>query len=500
VKKHTLIAAGLALGMALGAGTARAVEVYKSDNANVDIGLRMQLQGNLEYTSNSAFVAATQLTYTAGDDSTGNASRDQVRVLMFQKQNRLTLDGSLDGVKVKFDAPFGADAYSGSNNLYNLYELSAEFNVPLLGEEASVVAGLARMPWNISSATGDKDSLFTDRSELNNLFFNAGYDTTVFLKQRLGLLDYAFGVEQGAANLPQRFIPEGLNLPVPMFLRVGVGNLKEDSSRFRQMNFGKIEETQWAMHANAFWAKDSQAGHGALFSQMGSQAELSKGPFINGNYIFQKGFNPFAGYNTGPGGLADPDNEYWYASVDAQFRLPMGDAALVFGGQYAVNQYVAKGMNSLKAGSLTQYNRPILYRDGVKTEYNFAQLTNQGGEIYVGYVAENWAVAARVDMLIADKLMGTAGSGLTAATMGTSFFGDLPVYEITFPAITYKLNSYTKFIAESEFTVNSPEFVDTNGVYQLKTVPMEYSVVNNQNPVMHNSTVAKARLMCQVAF
>jgi hypothetical protein len=492
MKKEQIKIAGLALALFLSPGAARAVEVYKSGNTTLDLGLRMQLLGTAEYASNPDYVAAVPLTA-----STGNGNRDTTRIFLFQKQNRLTLNGNLDGTKIKFEAPFGSEAYTGSNNLYTLHEFSAE--VPV-NDSFSVVAGLSKMPWNVASATFDQTSLFTGRSELFNLFFNAGYDTTVFAKGSVGAFDAILGVEQGAPNLAQRYIPELLVLPVPVFARIGFGNLKEDPTRFRQMDFGKLDSIEWGVHANGFWAADSSAGHGTLFSQMGAQAELSKGPFETGNFMFQKGFNPLVGYTTGPGGLSRPDNQFWTASLDSQLRLPLGDDAFVFGAQWNVAQYIAKGMNAYIPGSTTVKNQPVIYRDGKRYDMNYGQVTVQGGELYFGYVASKWAAAARLDVLLPDPLLGTAGTGVAKNKNGISIFGSDPVYEITFPSLSYKLNSYTKLVAETEFTYNAPEAIDTDGIYQLKTVPVEYALITAPDRIDHEWLTGKGRLMLQVAF
>lgn len=496
VKQSQIKSLGLGLALLAFSGTARAVQVYKTDDSTVNLGLRMQLLGTAEYASNPDYVAAVPLTST-----TGNGNRDTTRIFLFQKQNRLTLDADLQGTIVKFEAPFGAEAYTGSNNLYTLHELSAEMPA---GDHFSVVAGLSKMPWNVASATYDATSLFTGRSELFNLFFNAGYDTTVFAKSHFGDFDAILGVEQGAPNLAQRYIPERLELPVPVFVRLGYGTLKEDAARFRQMDFGKIDSTKWAVHANAFWAADSNAGHGTLFSQMGAQAELSKGPFETGNFLFQKGFNPLVGYTTGPGGLSTPDNQFWTASIDSQIRIPSGEEnAWVAGAQWNAAQYIAKGMDAYQPGQSGPNglkNQPVIYRDGNKYAMNYGQITVQGGEAYFGYVAPKWAVATRVDVLLPDPLLGTAGTGTAAGKNGISIFNSDPVWEITFPSLSYKLNNYTKLVAETEFTYYAPEAIDTDGIYQLKTVPVEYSLITAPDRIDHEWLTGKGRLMLQVAF
>jgi hypothetical protein len=343
------------------------------------------------------------------------------------------------------------------------------------------------MPWSQASASYEEDLLFTDRSELFNLFFNAGYDSSVYGKARWGDVDAVLGVEQGAANLPQRYLPEELVLPVPMFLRVGIGTLREDPARFRQTDFGTLEATQWGLHVNGFWAADSNAGHSTLFGQMATEAEATKGPFYNGNMLFSKLFNPFAGFTTGPGSLSKPDNQFWNASVDAQLRIPQGENAWVAGAQWSVSQYVAKGMNAVKVPGVSLGNQPVI-RGNI---YNFGQITVQGGEAYAGYVAPRWSAAGRLDLLLPDPMIGNAT---------VSYFDSDPVWELTFPSLGYKLNKYSKLVAETELTYNAAEAIDSDGLYQLKTVPVEAALATAGTPIQHEWLTGKARLMLQVAF
>jgi hypothetical protein len=476
--RRFIIMAALATLLASPAVT-RAIEVYNKDNTTVDIGARFQDVGVGEYASNPDYIAAVPVSTT-----TGNGHRDDTRIYLFQKQDRLTIDANLDGVLFKFENSMGSEAYAGGNNLYDLDEMNAE--IPY-NENISVIAGLAKMPWNQVSATYDRDALFTGRSELFNLFFNAGSDTTVYLKSHFGRADALLGVEQGAGELPERYIPEDLQLPVPIFVRFGYGNLNEDPARFRQSNFGKIDGTEWDVHANAFWSADSNAGHGTLFSNMATEAEATKGPFENGNYMFDKGFNPFAGYTTGPGGLSQPDNQFWTASLDARFRQPVGDNVLVGGAQWNSATYIAMGMYSNKVAGVQLANQPVITRNGKTQTYTYGQMTANGGEAYLGYEAAKWDAALRVDVLLPDPMMGSATQ---------SFFGTSPLWEITLPALSYNVNKYAKLVGELEWDYNATEAVDTDGVYQLKTVPTEYSATRFD----HEWLMGAGRLMLQIAF
>src|SRR5690348_12884603 len=105
--RNKLLAAGLAVLLAAPAGV-KAIEVYNKDNSSVDLGLRYQLLGVMEYQSNPDYVAAKPVS-----TSTGNGNRDDTRILLFQKQNRLKVNADLDGVKVKFENAMGSEGYAG---------------------------------------------------------------------------------------------------------------------------------------------------------------------------------------------------------------------------------------------------------------------------------------------------------------------------------------------------------------------------------------------------
>jgi hypothetical protein len=480
VNTNIIKATGLALALALSPAAAQAVEVFKSENSSLDLGARMQLLGTFRNSTSTDFVP----------NAAGGTNRDHTEIFLFQNQNRLKLSGDLEGVLFKFENAMGSEAYPGSNNLYTLYEMNAEIPLGFL-ENTSVVAGLLRRPESVRDAYFDEDLLFAGESELSNLFFNAGYDTGVYLKTRQGSVDALLGVVQGVGNLPERYIPEKLNLPVPAIVRVGYGNIEDAPDRMKQV--AQAEEAQWRVGAGGFWLADSNAGHGTLFGQMATQAEATKGPFVNGNYMFSKLYNPFLALGTynEKGGQGPVDAQFWQANVNAMTRVPLGEATLVAGAQWEVAQFVVKGL----------YNRPQTPANpagGVQIngqEYTYGQLTVQGGEAYAGYVADKWWAAGRVSVMVPDALMGNyTGTSLTVT--GKSTFQDNTLWEITFPALGYKLNSFVTLTAELEHNLNAIETIDTNGEYQLKTVPTTANLATKK----YQAYQVNGRLQLQVAF
>lgn len=493
MEKNTLKAAGLALALALIPAASKAIEVVKTDSVKLDVGARMQLLGTFR----------NSVTTEYAPNTVGGTNRDFTEIYLFQNQNRLKLNADLEGVIFKFENAMGSEAYPGSNNLYTLYEMNAEIPVKMLGEKTYIVAGLIRRPESVRDAAFDENLLFAGESELSNLFFNAGYDTGVYLKTRVGQVDGLLGVVQGVGNLPERYIPEKLNLPVPLIFRLGFGNIEDSPDRVMQY-VAKQDETKWRVGTGAFWLADSNAGHGDLFGQMATQAEATKGPFVNGNYMFSKNYNPFmsAGLFTEKYGVSGTppaassqgpiDSQFWQANVNALARIPMGEATLVAGIDWEVAQFIVKGL----------YNRPktvLAPAGGVLIngkEYTYGQLTVQGGEAYLGYVAESWWAAGRVSVLVPDSMLGASTNVVAGSNITTkSAFNDNTLWEITFPALGYKINKFVTLTAELEHNLNAIEAVDTDGEYQLKTVPIESTMALKYQPYQLNG-----RLQLQVAF
>lgn len=474
MKKNMISAAGLALAIALSPVAAHAVEVLKTEDVSIDVGARLQLLGTFQNFTSTEFAPGA-----------GNGNRDETQIYLFQHQNRLKLGANVEGVKFYMEEALGNEAFlNNSNNYsYNVMEMNAEI---ALGESSALVAGVFRRPESVRDASYDENLLFTGESQLANLFFNSGSDVGLYAKTQMGSVDALFGVVQGTANLPQRYIPERLSFPVPVIARIGIGNITDDPSHPLQQGFAKVDDLKWRLGAGAYWVADSNAGHSSLFGQLAGQAENTKGPFNQGNLIFSKTYyNPFmaAGAYTNSS-LDRLDNQFYSLNLNGQFRAPMGDNTLVAGAEWDFEQFIAKGMYYANGGKGVKVNGQY---------YNYGQLTVQGGEAYLAYVAPKWWAASRLDVLVPDALLGARD-----ATTGNvaSAWGNQTQWELTLPVLGYRINKYTTLTAELEHNLNSTLAVDSDGVYSLKTVPTE-SAANALSYMAYQMT---GRMQLQIAF
>ena len=111
-KKFTHIVAALALLLAGLAKTSSAVEVYNNNkDASLDIDGRFQTLGEIE-------------------DVTTDHIRQNMRIYLFNTEDRLTAFGNFQGVQFHFEEALGGEAVNSSNNQINLLEFNAE--VPLI--------------------------------------------------------------------------------------------------------------------------------------------------------------------------------------------------------------------------------------------------------------------------------------------------------------------------------------------------------------------------------
>jgi hypothetical protein len=476
-------ASAAALLAALSTGSARAVEIIKNDDVTLDLGGRFQIQGELENSTNNVSLLP------------GNVGpRDNTRIYLFQDEDRLQMSGLVDKVKFHFEDAFGGEAYAGSNNLYDLIEFNAE--VPV-NDGVSVVAGLFKLPSNIASASDEGHLLFTSHSELLNMFFNQGYDNGLMVKGHSGLFDGLLGTSTGTPNLPQRYLPEIFQFPPPVFTRFGVGNIKDDSSHFMQEGFEKTDYVQWGVHANGQMVNDSNAGHGTLLGNISAQDEAPKGPFINGNMMLDKNYNPFLGLTSGSS-LSPVEAQYWDGSIDTQWRIPSGKNTWVVNAQWNIAQYINRSFSTTQLGN----PKSNTITPGTKNSFNgqpmdWGQITAQGGEFYAGLVNDGWSVAGRLDVLLPDPMMASKDVN---GYYNRIFPKANPVWEITFPSLGYQVTKNVKLIAETEFILNSPEAGDTDGVYELTEVPIEASLATKASPIYENDFVSIGRMMLQFAF
>jgi hypothetical protein len=424
----------------------QAAEIFKNDDLTLDLGGRFQELGQLEYVSDETV-------------------RDQTQIYLFNIEDRLFLNGDFKGYKFHFEEALGGEDINSSNNNLGLLEFNVD--VPLIPDMAYVKVGQFKVPSNLESATYEGNMLFTSHSDLMNLFFNQGYDNGLAIWAHFDQFDIAGGALDGAPDLPQRYLPEIFNFPPLVFLRVGLNDgITDDPFHQKQTGFAKPTKAEFALHLNGEFEQDSNAGHS---DDLGLQSSYpvtfsANGPF--GNALLMSLFNP---YLSGAG--INPVNaEYWNASIDTQYRAPLGDTTFTFTAQVNV------------AGYDTTLPAAITLANGNKV--TSGALNIGGGEVIVSIGDNPWEVAGRFAVVIPDDGMistFTPTAGPLKNIPQAQTVGSDPIYEVTLPSITWHMNENTKLIAEAQWLFNTPEVTSTpanattgDGTYLLTQMPSQF--------------------------
>jgi hypothetical protein len=490
-KNHAVKIAGFALLIALAPGAGRAVEILSTKDLTLDLGGVFNEVGELETTSDnqdSPYYYAT----ASGAETTPKVDRDNTRVYLFQTQELLRLDGNLDGTKFYLEEALGGGSVSTSNNQMNLYEAYAD--VPVYGGLSAIV-GQFLVPSDLSSAQDPGDLLFSETSPLFTDFFNQGYDNGIGLKDRGPGWDATVGTISGSPDLPQRYLPEIFNMPPMLYTRFGIGNIADDPYQQKQAG-GGLTESQWGLHFNGEYINDSNAGHSDDLALQNTDATTVSSTSVFGNALLWNNWNPFLGKTSTTDGTSPVNSNYWNASVDSQYRAPLGGGeTLILSGQW----------------SFAQFNNTDMYQQASEDYQQNATINLSGVELVAGLNAETWAFAARFDAILpSDYLIynssvsSESSNGKTFTTLPAyqqnSITGDKPIFELTFPSLTYRINHYVRVTAESMFWLNSPEVSGDDGVYEVLEMPSQVSDLFPGNGTVHNPLVCVGRMALTVAF
>lgn len=447
----------------------KAAEIFKNDDLDLSVGGRIQELGEMELL-------------------TDDAVRNHFRIYCWNYEDRLFTSGTYQGYKWNFEVDFGGeDVANSTNGSFNL--LDAYVDIPLIPDMIYVKVGQFRDPTELESATYDGNQLFTEKSPNFNLFFNEGYDTGVAVYGHLGNLDGAAGLVQGAPDLPQRYLPEIANFPLPMFLRVGYNDgITDDPFHQKQTGFAKPDKAQFAIHANGYIAADSNAGHGDLFSQMGGGLSTFNSNSYFGNVLLSKVFNP---YLSGQGSSNPVSQTYYQAGLDFQFRAPMGDTTFTLTGEAMMGHYDMT-VNAGTVGPLgTIDGKPAV----VGAQY---ALNIGGGELIASYGDKPWELAGRLSVVIPDD--GMKGTSTNTTSFSPIFVNSNPIWEITFPSITWHMNDNTKLVAETMFMFNETEAQDVDGNYVVAEMPGSATGTSYRAPNIQAGVVPIGRMMMQFQF
>jgi hypothetical protein len=377
----------------------------------------------------------------------------------------------------------------------NLYEAYAD--VPVYGGVSAIV-GQFQVPSNLSSAQDPGDLLFTESSPLFTDFFNQGYDNGIGLKDKGQYWDATLGTISGAPDLPQRYLPEIFNLPPMLYTRFGGGNIADDPYQQKQA-VSDLKASQWGLHFNGEYINDSNAGHSDDLALQNTDATTVSSTSVFGNALLWSNWNPYLGKTSTTDGTSPVNSSYWNTSVDSQYRLPLGDGGttLVLSGQWSFAEFNNTDM-------LSQMSED--YRQN-------ATINLSGGELLAGLSADTWAVAARFDAVLPSNYLiynstvySASSNPAKAATtvlptyQQNTITGDKPIFELTFPSLTYRVNKYVRVTAEGLFWLNSPEESGDDGVYELLEMPTQVTDMMPGNPTNHNPLVCTGRMAFTLAF
>ena len=445
-----------------------ALQIVNTDNLQMSVGGLIQGMGELEYVS---------------DDSVGN----NTRVYLWNVADQLYISGAYNDFRWRLATTYGGTTNAASAaNLNGILDLTdAYVDVPLAGNALYLKVGQFKDPTNLESATDNSYMLFTEKSPNFNLFFSSGYEMGLALVGNFGGLDGVLGLVQGAPNLPQRYLPEQLQLPLPMLLRVGYSNgISDDPFHPRQTGLAKVDDLQYAVHLNGFVAANSDAGHGSLFSEMGGGlASFLYNQDYNGNVLLSSVFNPYmsvAGSGQPVSGL------YYQADLDFQVRAPLIGMTFTLSGQAAMGHFETT-VQSGDTGKILGVT--------VVTGNSYA-LNIYGAVLTASVQDQTWTWAVRLAMVIPDS--GFQGTW-APATYAQIFSNTNPIWEVT-PSVAFSFNSYCKLTAEVMLMFNEPESVDSDGNYVISEMPGLATGTAYQSANISASFVPIARMMLQVSL
>ncbi len=430
----------------------KAAEIFKNDDLDLSFGGRIQVMGDAELI-------------------TQDMVRDHFRVYLWDEEDRLFTSGTYQGYKWNFEVAFGGEAINSSNNQLNLLDASAD--IPIIPDMIYGKVGQFKVPGNWESAVYEGNQLFTEKSPIFNLFFNQGYDTGAALYGHLGNLDGQFGLVQGGPDVIQRYLPEVLNFPTPMFLRVGFNDgINDDPFHPMQTGFLKPDKLQVAVHATGYIAADSNAGHSEDLGLGGGYLSTFNANSQYGNVLISSVFNPYLG----AAGVAPVSATYYQAGADFQVRAPLADTTFTFTGQVMIGHYNAT------VPAAMAYETPVSILGKPEVAGAKYALNIGGGEVTASVGDKPWEVAGRFALVVPDNNMigsytqrNAAGKPVTIGGVSTwyapIFVNSDPICELTFPSITLHVNSDVKLVAETMFMFDTPIVHSDDGVYVVSEMP-----------------------------
>lgn len=421
------IAGVIAAAALFAAPAAHAVEVVKTENSKVDVGARLQVMGFGQYL----------------DDTT----RSDARAYMFLKQSRFTLGTDYNDFKFRLMVAVGGeDEIKAPTPGIALGLMDLYVDIPVM-KNTYVRAGQFKVPYSRERLTDSTNLFFADRS-INNTAFKLGRDAGAAIHTNYGKVAAGAGVFTGGGrNIPERYLPERLGVPL-LAARIGYVSNGAENVFAEPSDVREVGATQYAFFVNGTYTKDSLVGHSTVLNTKPSERSL----IINANW------NPYIGAQP-----LDPGKQ-WQVGADAELKTPVGPGTL-----------------------------------GGEAEVNFAVFQNNGGDIRVpggraqlSYTYGQFDVAARYALFMPDTNFRTGGLKVT---------NDHGIQEFT-PAISYRMPKFNaKIVADLPVHINTPVVNEPGvGAYALMDMPDQAALVKTKSAPVTRQDVIEGRLMLQAVF
>lgn len=400
--------------------------VLQTSQTEVDVGAMVQVMG-----------AAQQV-----DDPVAN---DQ-RLYLFMKEARLRATGRYQDVRLNLELALGGEEAVSTQTGVSLSLLDLNVDLPLRFLPKGVLrVGQFKVPYGREALTSSGDSVFAARS-ISDLGFRVGRDVGLALTTRPGPLTATFGVFTGGGrDLPQRFLPEQLG--VPLFVaRVGAGNLDEEDP-YALKAARPARGTEGKISLNALFTRDSRVGHSTVFNVKLADKSL----LLNPNW------NPYLAR------APLSQGELWQVGADAVVRGAVGS-----------------------------------WRTSGEAEVDWAGYSNDWGVLHMGGLRVKGGVgrgpidvSLRYAALFPDAHFAQGGAPLT----GTS-----PIHEFT-PSLAYRFaGDHLKLVADLPVLLQAPVFTEPNvGAYVGTDLPDQSTVLASGGQVARQNVV-EGRLLLQARF
>ncbi|MEK6795169.1 MAG: porin [Spirochaetota bacterium] len=236
---------------------------------------------NTAFSNNQAGVVGTNATMF-DIKATNNVGKDIGRVTMFLKQARLDFNGRFKMVDYRMKLAFGGEMIPSSSSSVNsiLSLLDAYGNVHFFGDALQLRFGQFLVPYSRERLTVETTKQNVDFS-MNTIGFDLGRDVGLAVHSKIGLFSGALGVFTGGGiDVPQRYLPEILGLPM-LTGRIGINN-GLDKDAFTPGHGDADEGIKYAAYLNgAVIYKNSRIGHGSSLGTRYYTAQYGTGLLLN---------------------------------------------------------------------------------------------------------------------------------------------------------------------------------------------------------------------------